>query len=151
WAVTGEKVLDSLRVLTRPVPGTETFYRFDRLTFRREGLSVTATHGSLFTEMRAGRVEGFTVAAADLAYDYVPPLDQDRRLLEVHRKSHREDLLFKPQFADVDCDPVTCRAMLDGSFTGLRVATQARVDESLRRDYRRALDDERRDRRTDPF
>ncbi len=123
------------RAVMLAASGQSRFHRFDSLLFELEGLRLTAGRGSLVSITRDGKLERLTLHAADLSWDYLPPVERDRRLFEIHRKNHVDDLSFKPLYAQVECDPTSCEQILKSAFKALGDSTEEEVDEWLRKLY----------------
>jgi len=134
-------VQDYIRMLPLPVNGNERFQQFDAFSWQREGLRVTAGPGSLFAVARDGRVERFTLAASGLDWAYTHPLEKDRRLYELLRTKHEDDVSFTPDFLDVDCDPATCAQILASGFASLHEITVDKAYAPLLRLHRSAQDE----------
>jgi len=151
WTISDERVQDTRRLLTRSVPGDEDFQAFDALSLEREGLRVTASGGTLYRDFRKAQVERFVVTAADLAYDYIPPIEPDRQLYEMFKSDHRPDVIFEPEQLTVLCDAGSCEQILATGFKGLRPIPFDQAGELLRGAYEEFSKDEQRQRREDPF
>jgi hypothetical protein len=135
WVIVSEDLKDVYRGLSRPTFEDVGFHRFDTFAFEKEGLKVRASNGSFYTLSRKGKVESFTVAAADLAFEYEPPGKRDRMLYERLKRKHAAEILFDPDVLQVSCDPSTCEDLLAAAFSGTEPVGIDRTDEALRNRY----------------
>jgi hypothetical protein len=145
WAIAKEELKDTYVGLHRTTLGNE-FYSFDKLSFEREGLKATASNGYLYKAFFKGEPVGFRLAADDLAYQYAPPSDAGFNYYELIRqrlmRDHPQDLVFKPEYLDVDCDPASCEQLFGGAFTGLKQAGGASSGSAA---IRKVYDDQARE------
>ena len=65
WRVEETKLEDTWEALTREVPGTEEFGRFDAFLFQKEGLAVRSGPGFLYMIRRGGSVQRIVLSAPD--------------------------------------------------------------------------------------
>ena len=151
WTIASKELQDSFGELTRRMPYDETFHRFDSFSFEKEGLKITATNGSMGMDYRAGELEVFWLVAEDLAYTYLPPLEQDRALWEMLNERHADYIVEDPESAVFNCDPITCRKLLQELFTGIRDADKEDLDREMVRRYEDFMKKQRKNRIDRPF
>ena len=153
WAVAKEDLQDTYDGLYRGVVGDEQFFKFDKLSFDREGLKVTATNGSLYKDFFNGKTSRFVIVAPDLAYDYAPPTDLSLHQLhmQVLLKEYGEDLVVKPYYATIQCFPASCDELESSIFTGLRKVGAAETDSKLQTIYDDAKKEYEKGRKENPF
>jgi hypothetical protein len=122
WKIAKEDLKATSMMLFRGWFGAGEVYQFEKMSFEREGLKVSATNGFLWKATRQGRTQGVTVYADDLAYTYTPPPDTGYYALIKRRivNDHAEDLVFKTQRIEFGCDPTSCDEMLPVIFTGMK-------------------------------
>ncbi len=132
WSIGERELKESYEKMYRSAPGDEDFFSFDRFSFKKEGMEISAVGGSLFKDYYNGELSSFTLTADKLSYRFEPPANSG--LSDTHRvvlrEKHRE-LVFTPERVHFECDPVSCEEILSSSFTGLREASQDTVDERL--------------------
>jgi hypothetical protein len=122
WEVTDELLQDSFDGMVRDVAGDEQFYSFDKFTIDKEGMRITASGGTLFTDSLLGVVDLIRFSAADLKYEYKPPAglsDYHVSLYEYLKQARPDDFSFTPELATLSCDPATCQDLLFRHFSGL--------------------------------
>jgi hypothetical protein len=124
WSIAKSDLKDSYIGMYRGHFGGEWIYTFDALSFRKEGLNVSATKGYAYAYRRLGATTGFTVVADDLRFDYAPPADtQDTSHYAALQakivKAHPEDIVFKPERLWIGCDAKTCEEFMTQVFRGL--------------------------------
>lgn len=151
WKLAKEEVQDSYQGLIRPVAGDEEFYRFDKFSFDREGMKVTASNGFLIKDFRKGKVAGFGVGSTDLAWDYVPPAPRDQRILKYLQRERAEDLTLRPDFVSFYCDAATCDQIITASAMNLSGASVDQFNDAFRRAYDKTQDDLKKQRKENPF
>ena len=135
WKIVSEELQDTYSDVYRPVLNEAAFHRFDGFHFDKEGLKASGTKGSLYEVYRNGKIESFIVTASDLYYAYTPPSPKQQKLWEKMKRDHPSNVIFKPDYLRVGCDPVTCEQLLSAQFAGLKPASLQTVDESLRSRY----------------
>lgn len=110
WSVTDLDLEESYTALYRAVRTNRECGRFEKFSFAREGLKVTATNGSFCMGYLNKKPAGFRFTASDLAFDYAPPEDgmKEWTLHRVLRKEREADLVFTPDYALILCDPESC-------------------------------------------
>jgi len=135
WVIDKEELQDTYKGLFRGVLGDEDCMHFDQFTLEREGLKTKATNGSLCKDYFQGRVSRFSLAAADLSFEYVPPMPKEKTLNGVLRKDKAPDLAFKPDYGFVFCDPVSCDEILTTAFQGLKPIKREEADKPLLENY----------------
>jgi peptidase M1-like protein len=120
WSIAKEEVAETVTRLYRGWFGGNEVYAFDSFKFEREGLKLSASKGLAYTRMRNGKVEGFTLAADDLKYEYSPPADTGYYGLVAKRilKDHPEDIVFKPASVAIRCDAESCQSVFKPAFEG---------------------------------
>lgn len=122
YKIVDQKLEDSWAGIYHQWIGGGEFYRFDALSFEKEGLKVSATNGYMYTVNANGKIWGFRVSADDLAYTYAPPAGTDPWFPTKHdvvQKKRGEDLNFKPERLAIDCDSHTCAELLKTAFRGV--------------------------------
>jgi hypothetical protein len=124
WAIANEEVKDTYVQLFRGIFNSRDVYAFDKMSFEREGLKVTASNGQLYKIRLLGEEIGFKLIADDLTYQYAPPKDSGYGYYDMIKQrlvaEHPEDLVFKPANLKVQCDPTSCAELETTIFTGLR-------------------------------
>jgi len=151
WRIDSSRLEDTWEALTRSVPGTEEFDRFDAVRFEGEGLVVHGGPGFLYTVRRSGSVRRIVLTAAELAYEYSPPGDTDRLRHALFLERHERDVSFEPDLLSLSCDPTTCAAFLASNVTNPRPVTSGEADPVLRRHHDEYVHDLEADRRRDWF
>jgi len=124
WTIAKQELKDTYVGLHRGYAGGEWIYRFASLHFEKEGLKVSATNGWAYGGRRQGHMSGFAVFADDLRFEYTPPADTAETshystLIKKLATEHPDDLVFKPERAEVWCDEKTCADFTTTVFTGL--------------------------------
>lgn len=118
FEVTDSKLEESMDLLKRE-EGLS-FHDFSGVSFDRGGLRITGGAGSLYAAYLDGHVTWFRFTAADLAYDYTGPQQQDyyqlNRFIEA---DYSQDLLFSPDSVTVRCSAGQCSELLSTMFTGM--------------------------------
>ncbi len=135
WVIASEEVQDAYEGLTRSIPGDEAMSSFDSFSMALEGLSLSATRGTLYTDSRNGRVFLISLAAADLAFAYEPPLSRHKALYEKLERDHASRVAFKAERASIYCSPDDCDRILATHFGALRPATLDDLDPVLRKSW----------------
>jgi aminopeptidase N len=151
WSIDKEELQDTYRGLIRSVPADESFRRFERFMFDREGLKVSATKGSLFIDTRGGKPFWISFAADDLSYSYEPPLARDKALFGKLKKDKAEKVTFTPETAGISCDPSSCEELLASAFQGLREASREEASTVLRDTYDQFAREQKENRRENAF
>jgi peptidase M1-like protein len=151
WAIASEDLQDSYSNLYRTTPGNEEFLSFERFSYSLEGLTVTATNGALYRVPFMGKPSRLTLVADDLAYDYVPPVPQEKMLYAILKDERAGDLVFSPERVSFVCDPVSCEKLISTAFTGLTPITREASSTALKQAYEKYLDGTRDDRTGDGF
>jgi len=165
WSLAKEELKDTYVGLHRGYSGGEWIYTFAKLQFEKEGLKVSATNGWAYGSRRQGHISGFAVFADDLRFEYAPPADTAETshystLIKKLAKEHPDDLVFKPERAEIFCDEKTCGDFMTKVFTGLEkvggkdggdagaaAGTQGRMLKRLKED----VDESKKNRRESPF
>ncbi len=138
---------------------------FDKMSFDREGLHLSATNGMLCKSFMLGKVNGIAVNSADMSYKFEPPeyaralhLEPDfHNVFQMVKKDHDRELEFAPDSFLISCDSETCVELLDECFEGLDesgafVSSYNEPDTSTGTDWIRPLYDQtRKERRENPF
>jgi hypothetical protein len=75
-------------------------------------------------------VNWIVVTAKDLAYTYVPPESNQKALWEKLKKDNATDVVFKPDYLRIECDPVSCEQILASGFQELAGTGSRRMDEA---------------------
>lgn len=150
WTVASEDLKDSYNNLSRRVGGDEKFFTFERFSFAREGLKVTASKGWLFQDFRLGKVEGLTLSAQSIQYEFSPPDPKFTPLYQKLRKDRPADVIFEPDIVDIACDTVSCEDILT-MFTGLAPSTPDAADPKLRSKYEETQKDLKKSRKENNF
>lgn len=122
FKIVDQKLEDTWTGVYKQWIGGGEFYRFDALTFEKEGLKASASNGYMYTVNANGKVWGMRIAADDLTYAYAPPPGTDPWFPTKHdviQKKRAEDVAFKPERLSIDCDPATCEEMLKTIFRGV--------------------------------
>lgn len=137
WAIASQDLKDTYEGLHRGVLGDEEWYRFERFSFDREGMKVTATNGSLFKDFFNGRTSRFVLVASDLAYQYAPP--KEMGFFHVHQKillkKYPEEFVFQPEHIRIECVAPSCDELESSVFTGLRKISATEADPKLQKVY----------------
>jgi len=132
WDVTNSDVQDNYSLLVRG-RGFKC-YPFEKFSFDREGLELSARDGWFCEGFRDGDIPLFALGADKISYDYAPPDHADpmyKAVYAIGKKEHAKDVVFKPQYFTFNCDPETCEELIDSSFTGLtRVSREERSSDS---------------------
>jgi len=126
WAVAEEKLRDTYTALFR---WSDTrCYSFDKFSFNREGLELSAGAGEVCEDITDGQVLSFVVHGGSMTYKYAPPkhaalVPTGHDFYSVHRlmaRDHATDLVFPPAAFHAQCDATTCQELLKECFTGLK-------------------------------
>jgi hypothetical protein len=146
WAISGEELKHTYDGLRRTVPGDEDFHRFSSFRYEKEGLTVTASSGSVYKDYLEGDVVRLQLAADDLAYEFVPPMDWDRVRYNVLLSENEKYIIFEADILNIYCDPVMCSELLATAFTGLVESSRDQAAPDLIKAYNewRKDTDERR-------
>lgn len=122
WEVSNAEVKDTFSRLRRILFGDDV-RAFDSLSFEKEGLKVTSGPGLLYTSRYDGKLFGARIMAADLKYTYAPPADVSYNyyqiILQRLMQKYPDDLVFKPEWLRLTCDPSTCDKIFRENFKGL--------------------------------
>lgn len=140
---------------------------FEKLSFDREGLKLSATKGSVCESYLQDGVANFAVRSDDLAFEYTPPahaslVHTGHDFYAIHNlmaRDHSDQLVFKPDAFLFRCDVNTCDELLVSSFEGL---TRAKPEERRSHGYDRdseaiadwarpLIEDVRKDRKDNVF
>jgi hypothetical protein len=151
WKTVSEDLQDTYKNLIRSVPGDEDFYRFDSVSFSREGLKLSGSGGSLYKDYRQGKPVRFLVHAKDTSWEFVPGEKKFQGLYQKLRKDYAADLVFTPQWFEFSCDPASCEEILASTFKGLAPVTADKVDADLKSKYDNFLKDLKKSRKDNPF
>ena len=151
WEIVSEEIQDSFDGLYRSVPEDETFFRFDKFTFDREGFKVTATNGSMLQDFRRGEIFRFSVSSADLTYEYLPPVKKDQLLYKIMKREYPDDMILALDQVFVQCHPASCKELIESSFEGIREATLDDVEDKHAALYKDFLTSLKRARKENPF
>src|SRR5262245_17099706 len=151
WSIDKEELQDTYTGLLRSVPEDESFKRFDRFAFDREGLKVSGTNGSLWIDTRGGKPFWIALFADDLSYSYEPPLARDKALFGKLKRDKPEKVTFSPETAGVSCDPASCEQMLASAFQGLRDASKDGISGVLKDAYDRFTREQKENRKENAF
>jgi len=135
WVIASEEVQDAYEGLSRSIAGDEAFSSFDSFSMTLEGLSLSATRGTLYTDSRHGRLFLISLAAPDLAFAYEPPLSRHKALYEKLERDHASKVAFKAERASIYCSPDDCDRILATNFSGIRQVTVDDLDPVLRRSW----------------
>ncbi len=134
WEIADEELVHSFDGLYRLYPAPKAF-DFDAMNFDQEGMKVTGGSGQLYLTVFNGEISGFVVVADNMKYEYdvpedvpVPYLKQVTHILRNTRFKSQMD--FDPSWVEFECDPRTCRQVLDTVFTGLTADTVPVIDEA---------------------
>jgi hypothetical protein len=129
WTVADAKVVDTYVGLFR---WTDTrCHPFDKFSFKREGLEISAGAGEMCEDVTEGEVLAFVVHGASMTYQYAPPqhamtLPTGHDYYAVHRllaRDHSPELSVQPAAFHFACDAQTCKDLIAESFTGLKQPT----------------------------
>ncbi len=125
WEITDEKVVDTHVGLFRNTGMA--CMPFQKFELAREGMTLSASNGSLCEAYFEGHVSSFVVKADDLKYGYAPP--EHATLVptghdyyafhELAERVHRDQLSYEPAGVIVQCDVESCEEFLTKSFTGV--------------------------------
>ena len=135
WSIVQEELQDTYKGLHRGILGDESCKRFDRFSFDREGLRVSATNGTVCEDYFMDEVSHLAFTGADLQYEYVPPVPKDFSVHRLLEKERGADLVFRPDLVSISCDPETCRDFLETSFTGIQDVSRDSIDAVLAAAY----------------
>jgi hypothetical protein len=124
WEIAQKEVVDSVVKLVRS--SGVSCYPFQKFTFDREGLKLSATNGTICETYESGRVSAFGVHSADLAYTYKPPahaatLGTGHDFYAMHElltKDHTSQLVYKPAAFLFRCHLEVCEELLASSTQG---------------------------------
>jgi hypothetical protein len=157
WKAASEDLQDSYSNLYRRSL-ERTIHRFESFSLAREGLTVGGGRGMLYKTYRDKKVEGISLVADNLTYSYAPPEKKYQQLFEKLKRDNAADVVFKPEYVDIDCDPVSCEQILATAFKGLgdadaKPTTDASSisDPKLRNKFEEAIKDAKKFRRENPF
>jgi hypothetical protein len=157
WKVASEDLQDSYNNLYRRAVD-KTIHRFESFNLSREGLTLTGGRGMLFKSYRQGRVEAVTFVADGLSYQYTAPEKRNQMLFEKLKRDNAADILFKPEYVDIECDPASCEQLLATAFKGLGDADakpttegSSITDSKLKSRFEESVRTARKNRRESPF
>ena len=134
WEITGRDLQQTYEKLIRDVPGNEKFFRFDRFELSHEGMELRATNGTFVADYLLHQPDGFRLYADDLSFAYSIPKDvqgHQRHLYPHMKRKHPETFELEPHVAGINCDPMTCREMLETAFSGVQEIEAAELAEPL--------------------
>jgi len=151
WKAVSEDLQDTYKNLIRSVPGDDEFYRFDSVSFSREGLKLTGSGGFLYKHSRQGKPISFFVHAKSTSWEFTPVEKKFQGLYQKLRKDYAADLVFTPEWLDFSCDPASCEEILASTFKGLAPVTADKVDTALKSKYDEFLKDLKKSRKDNPF
>ncbi len=157
WAIADEKLLNTITGISRAVYSQKDFGRFQKFSFNKEGLQVSATNGNVWLVKRDGKAQRIVLTADDLAYQYTPPMPLDQALYANLKKRHGDDVVFKPEQLSIVCDPVSCESILATGFQGTESAPsttpigEAELTGVMKRAWQKLYDDDRKEKRDDWF
>jgi len=123
WSVAEAKVVDTYVGMFRD---TETRCSpFEKFSFRREGLELSAQSGEVCERVTEGEVLGFVVHGSSMTYAYAPPahaalVPTGHDFYAVHKvmaRDHSSELAFQPSAFHVRCDVQTCAELLGSTLT----------------------------------
>jgi hypothetical protein len=156
WSIAKQEKKDDVVELYRGYFGVPWVYRFDSLSFEKEGLKVSATNGYAYASRLLDKTGGFHVFADDLKFDFEPPAGASQadyyRVLDVKlARDHPDDLVFKPESLSINCDPKSCDEFMTRVFAGLKQlgSGESSGGTGAMARMRKALDDETKDTETD--
>ncbi len=132
WKITGEKLEDTYKGLYRVAYEKRECFAFDTFAFKREGLEITASKGSLCQSYLNEQPYGMGLAGAQLSYSYAPPVDQSSWLYKLLRKEKGADLVFDPRYVLALCDAASCQQIREKAFTGLKPIGYEQVHQNLK-------------------
>jgi hypothetical protein len=130
WSIAKEEKKDEFVGLYAGYFGGKWIYKFDSLSFEKEGLKVTAGPGYAYAFRYQGRFQGFRVFADDLKFQYTPPPDAGnmnyyQAMSTKLAREHPEDWNFKTDYLFLRCDGATCDDLTAKAFTGFTQLTPA--------------------------
>lgn len=154
WQIVDEKLeqrVDGL--LFRPVPGDETFHKFDSIDFDREGLSLKSGPGDMIVDYRRGRPFSFTVWAPGLKYDYVTPVELGWYQVVLKRQIEKwpNDIVFEPESVTVYCTPNMCEELMADMVSGKRDVALGELAELPQKKYEKYMTEQRKNRKEKPL
>ena len=125
WEIVDKQLVDS-RVALYRTSGMACF-PFDSFHFDREGMSLSASSGSMCAEFLLGKIPRFRVHSDDLRHDYAPPAHVQRvatahdfyAMHEYVSEEHGSQLRYDPAAFVFRCDVRTCAELIEESFAGL--------------------------------
>ncbi len=148
WVIAKEEKKDDAVELYRSYFGAPWLYRFESLSFEKEGLKVSATDGYAYASRLRDKTSGFDVFADDLEFEFAPPTgasqaDYYRAVGLKLAKDHPDDLIFKPERLSIACDPKTCDDFMTRVFAGMKQVAPGETsgEAAASGRMRKALDD----------
>lgn len=124
WKLGEAEMTDEYVGLLRRMPGDETFHRFDKIEFRREGLTIRGGAGVAYLDYVRGEPATIAFSAAGLEYSLEPPgLEshaRERLMTLQAEEEHWKEMQFEPSFASINCDAETCGSVIATVFTNWR-------------------------------
>lgn len=153
WSIAKEEVQETYTGLHRELKADDQFARFDKMSFDREGLKITATKGSMVRHVLEGKPSAIFVTADDLAYEYSPPRNAEFSQINGRflMKKYKEDWVFKPKWARINCDPTSCEEILATTFTGVRTASKGETSKDMNDVYDDSWKEFDKTRKDNPF
>src|SRR6185295_6418096 len=99
----------------------------------KEGLTISASDGTMCETFLQGKVTMFDVAGAGMRQAYEPPAHAKAiptghdiyAINKMLQKDHSRELLFEPVLFKIGCDPDTCQGLIEESFVGLERSSGA--------------------------
>lgn len=131
WEVAEAKVIDTYVGLYRE--SHTACNPFQRFSFDREGMKVSAANGTVCETYLEGKVTWFAVNGNAMTYEYTPPehaglVQTGHDFYAIHKvmaKDHARELSVTPAAFFFQCDGQTCEELLKECFTGLNRPTAA--------------------------
>jgi Peptidase family M1 domain len=130
WSIAKEEKKDEFVGLYQGVFGGKWIYKFDALSFEKEGLKVTSGPGYAYAYRAEGKNQGFRIFSDDLNFEYEPPpgaanMNYYQALDTKLAREHPDDWKFRPDYTYLTCDPGTCDQLTATAFTGFTQVTAA--------------------------
>lgn len=128
WSVVKEEKKDEFVGLYQGVFGGKWVYKFDSLSFEKEGLKVTSGPGYAYAFRTEGKSHGFRLFSDDLKFEYAPPpgaanMNYYQALDTKLAREYPDDWKFKPDYTYLTCDPGTCDELTSTAFKGFTQVT----------------------------
>lgn len=153
WEVAKEELQHAFDGLKRVNRDRDEYQAFDKLTFEKYGMKITATKGSAFVTYFMDKPNSVTVVADDLAYEYTPPktLNYFAAYRGIMLKEYPDEFVFKPEQLIIRGDGESMAGILATYFTGLKKTSKDAASPKLQKVVDDALRDWNKDMKDNPF